>query len=373
MAKAAMNRGLLEEANKHSDNARLYRADAEKAQQTELKVQQATWGDVKEMSRLMTNPQTFQQGISILKAKYPEFGPRQIGLTPDLDGVFRPTPQNMQLAGAVNQIAVKTKDAIDQTQRQQEIAIRQAELARKTEKDAQIDQYKDQVLALRRDGMEQQAKVLEARMDALKAQGEHNKAKDQESVTKAVQRTLDKSPAYANYDKFNQANSFANNVVEELKTTKDYTLLTPSQADALKQAYVSASQGFRSREGKWSDKNVDAFNGILQRAEKFLATPGGGTPALSRKTALEVADSINKLHAIATAESFADEAAAVTNAARRGGDPEGLTLRAYTPANREMLLNRGLMKVTEFWPGTKWAKKLSVAGREFEVDKPEAQ
>lgn len=369
LAKAAEQSGLLDVADKYRDDARAGREQATKHLEAASKVEAKTWEEAYNMASAVKDDNSFQYVMSQLEQRGEDL-PKQLGFQRGLDGKYIFDDAAVAKVAAIKDLALSQKDRLEQDHKAAELAERIEERKRKEKKDEDLNTYRDQLAAARQAGDTARAELIQARIDALKATGERGDARLTESRTKAIQATLDKNEAVKTFPKYEQAFNTARMINEEIKADVKYKNIDAPQIESLTQAYRSMASGFRARAGgQWEQKNVDSFNGLVQKAEKWLATIGKGTPAVNRTTAMQVYDAMETMYGIAASETLKAEMTARETARRRGADPNSLQYRSYDDIGiRNMLAKKGLLVVKEK-DATGRPLKVEIAGKIFDVSK----
>lgn len=370
LAQAAEKAGLLDEASKYRDDARVARDQAINNQEQLDEVELKAWQRAYDMASAVTDEASFQTTMAQLNRMQPG-APEEIGFIRLPDGSYlwdKDTPQKIK---QIADFALSQKERLEFRNKAIELDLRAKELERRQEKDQEIERYRDEIIALRRDGMDERANALQARLEAQQARLDLSQARLIEQKTAHIQTVMDKNEAVKNFPKYQQAYEQAVSAREVLERDPNSEKLNAVSIDVLRRTYTNASGAFRQRPGgKWEDENVREFNGAFQKMEKYFATIGRGTPVVNRANALKMIEEIDNMYHIAAAEALKAELSARRAARARGADVNALQHRAYGDENLVRQLSaRGLLKVTKKEPVTNLPIEIKIGGKVFNVAK----
>lgn len=326
-AKSPKQAKLAEEYIKAADSAKAKAIDAQKEErQQELQ----KWTDMYNYLNGVVDQQTLNDTIKAASVRYKDVPMlvEKMGLEKGLDGQYRwDGSTNPAKVKALGEMAKTAKDRIEE----QDKIARRAQEDKKIEETARHnranEEHQRKEEQLQREGLtirknEYELKRIE-RED--KQQADRN-----ERVGGVLARELDKNPIYKNFDTVDMTLRYAQQTKAVLDDpTKGYKALSNTDILALTKQYQNLQNDFRARTGtKFEAAEMEKLNGLWQKADKFIASLGRGTPVANE---LVVRDMVNTMEQIAdnyNLETAISEFRAVEKAVSRGADPSVVIKKA---------------------------------------------
>jgi hypothetical protein len=309
---------------KHQAEARKLREQVDNAQKEERQQQQETWNNILQWTTAAHDKNSLNQVLGMVAKRYPDIAGQlgQLGLKKDADGTWAwDGTDNPKVIETLKDAALKQTERIKAAEKAAQLVQRQREA-----EDRRRDQ--EERAELRRLQIENQRENAGIRREALEAARERADERKAAKAVRDTQNDLNKDPVYGKFTQYQQAFDQAKEVVSILDRPNGYQQLKPSDFQSLAYRFNNLKEDYRSRTGgKYAIQEVEKFNGLMQKVDKWVQSIGTGTPIASETTARDIANTVTQLYDIANKNAVIVSLQGKEMAQKRGGDPEGIQLK----------------------------------------------
>jgi hypothetical protein len=326
LAKAKGSAGDVAAAEKLRTDARENLAKAATAENEERKQEQEKWQNIKNLASAPYDQSSLNDMVAMGKL---QFGP---DFTKYLDTAKIPrdpnNPNNYlwnDLTAAkiahVKDQALSQLDRMKRADQEQAIADRRQNAIEAGEDRKVRLQLLAQSQENQREGRENSRALQEERLA-------RQKKEDAAKATQNVQRSLERDPVYNNFPRYQMSMDQAKDTIKLLSSPNGYDQITAPDMRALASSFQNMSEGYRTRVGgKYALQDMDKFNGLLQKMDRYVGSLGRATPTFSESTARDVANTMTQIYDIANKNAVIASLEGKETAQTKGGNPDEIRIR----------------------------------------------